>query len=480
MMYGCLHRSVLSAFLLLTALILAAVPAALEAQSVEGRVTSAEGTPVAGAWTTLLDAGFHTVAEAETDTQGRYRLTAPGPGSYLVVVGLEGYPSQMSDPLSLTASGPVTHDVVLPVHSVGEADLSAADTLSDADLLAAAIAESCQDRFMAGIHGILFGVVRDEATGTVIPYAHIQVSRADPTRLLPGSTQLDARSDAMGTYLICTAPAGEDLRIRGVAEDAEGEWATERLQAGTMQRVNLEVPLYDPERPGSIVGRIKDQMGGEAIPGVTVTVKESNTQVESDTRGTFWIPDLPWGEYTLTFDHPSYGHHEQTLRVIGGRSHDIEIHLPPQAIEMPPLIVRVRPRRWYGDMMALRERMDRGVGYIMIREEIEQRQPRNLGEALRAAPGVNVVQSGSAVSGRFVVRMRNAQTMLGQTCPPAVWVDGIKWRDASSAYTEIQGFDLEVLEIYNGPSQVPGEFLDSSASCGVIIVWTRRGRAFGG
>jgi hypothetical protein len=93
---------------------------------------------------------------------------------------------------------------------------------------------------------------------------------------------------------------------------------------------------------------------------------------------------------------------------------------------------------------------------------------------------VDVVQSGSSVTGRFDVRMRNAQNMLGQTCPPALWVDGVKWRDPSSAYTEIQGIEMEVVEIYNGPSQVPGEFLDSDARCGAIIVWTRRGRTFGG
>lgn len=480
MMYGWLRRLVLSAVLLLPHPLLHAFPEALEAQSVEGRVTSTEGTPVADARASLLDADFRTVAEAGTDAQGRYRVTAPDPGSYIVVVEVEGYPNQMSDPLSLTASGTVTHDVVLPGHRVGEADLSAADTLSDAGLLAAAIAEQCQDRFMAGIQGIIFGVVRDEATGTAIPHAHIQVSREDPTRLIPGSTQLDTRSDAMGIYLICTAPAREDLRIRGVAENAEGEWTTERLQAGMMRRVNLEVPLHDPEYPGSIVGKIQEQTGGQAIPGVTVTVKETDARVESDTRGNFWIPDLPWGDYTLSFDHPFYGHHEQTLSIIGGRSHDIDIYLPPQAIEMPPIIVRVRSRRWYGEMAGLRQRLDRGVGHIVLREEIEQRQPRNLGEALRGIPGVDVVQSGSGVSGRFVVRMRNAQTMLGQTCPPTIWVDGVRWRDTSYAYTEIQGVELEVLEVYNGPSQVPGEFLDSYASCGVIIVWTRRGRAFGG
>jgi hypothetical protein len=386
----------------------------------------------------------------------------------------------MSDPIDLPVNGTVTHDVVLSGHRVGEAEVSAADTLSDADLLAAAIAESCQGQFIPGIHAILFGMVRDRATETPIPDADIVVRREDPLRMTPGSTQLDTRSNSDGSYLMCTAPAGENLRLRGVAEDTEGDWITQRLQAGTMRRLDLEVPLYDPNQPGSILGTVRDQEWGQVVRGVDVAVKDTDIRTQSDLRGNFRIPELPWGDYTLTFDHPSYGHYETNLRIIGGRSHDLEVHLPPEAIEMPPIIVRVRPRRWYGDMVGLQDRIDRGVGYIMTRDEIDERQPLNLAEVLRTAPGVDVVQSGSSITGTFEVRMRNAQTMMGQTCPPAVWVDGIKWRDVRSAYTGIAGIELEVVEIYNGPAQVPGEFLDSSASCGAVIVWTRRGRTFGG
>ena len=455
-------------------------PAALRAQTVEGQVTWAGGEAVVAAKITLLDAGYASVAEGEADAEGRFRLQAPGPGQFIVVVAVEGYPSQMSDPITIAAAGAVTHDVVLVEERVGEAELAATDTMSDAELLAADIAESCRGQFMAGLHGILFGSVLDEATGTPLPDADIVVNRENPYAMTPGSTRLNTQSGGDGVYLICTAPAGEELRIRGIAEGTEGEWATERLQAGTMRRLDLEIPLYDPNQPGSIVGRVQDQDWGQAIRGVDVTIKGTNVRVQSDTRGNFRIPELSWGEYTLSFEHPSYGSHEQTLKVIGGKSHDIEVYLPPEAIEMPAIIVKVRPRRWFGDMVNLQNRIDRGVGYIVTRRQLDERQPLHLADVLRGAPGVDVNQSGSSVTGTFDIRMRNAQTMLGRPCPPAVWVDGVKWRDVSSAFTGIMGVELEVVEVYNGPAEVPGEFLDSDASCGAVIVWTRRGRTFGG
>jgi hypothetical protein len=458
----------------------AVLPSGLEAQTVEGQVTWEGGEPVAGATTTLLDSSFQSAAEGATDQTGHYSLTAPSAGSYIVVVEMEGYPSQMSDLVTLAAESVTTVDMVLAGQKVAEAELSAADTLSDADLLAAAIAESCQGQFMANLHGIIFGAVRDEATGIPLPDASVEVHRSNPYAMVPGSSNLGGRSDGTGTYLICNAPAGEELRLRATAEGTEGPWVEERPVVGTMQRIDLEVPLNDPDQPGFILGRVQDQEWGQVIRGAQVTLQETGFRTETDMRGSFKIPDVPWGQHTIVFEHPSYGTHEKSLRVIGGRTHTLEVHLPPQAVEMPPIIVRVRPRRLYGDMERLQERIDRGVGHIFTRDAIDQRQPAHLADMLRAVPGVDVIQSGSSATGRFEIRMRNAQTMLGQTCPPAVWVDGMRWRDVRSAFTGILGIELEVVEVYNGPAEVPGEFLDSSASCGAVIVWTRRGRSFGG
>ena len=40
--------------------------------------------------------------------------------------------------------------------------------------------------------------------------------------------------------------------------------------------------------------------------------------------------------------------------------------------------------------------------------------------------------------------------------------------------------DVRVVEIYRGPAEVPGQYLDSNAKCGVILIWTKRGLPAGG
>jgi hypothetical protein len=35
--------------------------------------------------------------------------------------------------------------------------------------------------------------------------------------------------------------------------------------------------------------------------------------------------------------------------------------------------------------------------------------------------------------------------------------------------------DIVGLEVYTGPSEVPGEYAGRNAGCGVVVIWTRSG-----
>ncbi len=71
------------------ALILWAAP--LLAATVSGVVTDGTGAPLAGARVVLRAAATGQETEAQTDANGRYSLTAPGAGSFLLVVTRSGF-----------------------------------------------------------------------------------------------------------------------------------------------------------------------------------------------------------------------------------------------------------------------------------------------------------------------------------------------------------------------------------------------------
>ena len=63
------------------------------------------------------------------------------------------------------------------------------------------------------------------------------------------------------------------------------------------------------------------------------------------------------------------------------------------------------------------------------------------------------------------------------SCPPVLWVDYVKWGSIDldgGPDRALVPSELEGIELYN-PMQVPAEFATSDSSCGVVVVWTKRG-----
>jgi hypothetical protein len=95
---------------ILLALLLLAAPA--HGQTVRGRVVEAEtGAPVAGAIVRLRDAADRGVDAVLSDAAGRYRLSAPAPGIYRLLVERVGFASAAGATLTLQAGQTVEHEL---------------------------------------------------------------------------------------------------------------------------------------------------------------------------------------------------------------------------------------------------------------------------------------------------------------------------------------------------------------------------------
>jgi hypothetical protein len=116
----------LRAGLALLALVTLFAVRSLPAQSVRGQVMDqAASTPVAGTAVTLLDSAGFVVAEQATGTDGRFALSAPGPGRYRLRFQVPGYNllvtslfdlaagQELDYPLTLQAIPPTVLDTLL-------------------------------------------------------------------------------------------------------------------------------------------------------------------------------------------------------------------------------------------------------------------------------------------------------------------------------------------------------------------------------
>src|SRR5690606_3223236 len=113
---------------------------------------------------------------------------------------------------------------------------------------------------------------------------------------------------------------------------------------------------------------------------------------------------------------------------------------------------------------------------IIPAEEIAVRSPRRLTDLLVATQGMMVVE------GILINKRRQ--------CAPTVYLDGIRitheakgssnaLKEAFEAVNLLSPSLIEGVEVYPGQATVPGEFGDSIAGCGVILIWSRRGSPAG-
>lgn len=103
---------------LLAVLILLALPAALRAQSVRGKLTVNGGAPVAGAIVTLLDTAGTVVARVLSTPLGSYTLAAPGNGDFTVRVLRVGFPAWNSRRFTLARGVPTELSAELPEDAI--------------------------------------------------------------------------------------------------------------------------------------------------------------------------------------------------------------------------------------------------------------------------------------------------------------------------------------------------------------------------
>ena len=119
-----------------------------------------------------------------------------------------------------------------------------------------------------------------------------------------------------------------------------------------------------------------------------------------------------------------------------------------------------------------------GFGYHLTREDIERRRPTHLSDILLTLPGIYSQQTRAGPGGRSI-QMRRALPGRAGGCPVGVFLDGVlanRGGDRAGVTVDdlASPLDVEVIEVFQGLSSIPAEFLTNEARCGVIAIWTRR------
>jgi hypothetical protein len=220
---------------------------------------------------------------------------------------------------------------------------------------------------------------------------------------------------------------------------------------------------------GSIRGKVVDRSSNAPIARVELVFLGDHRSVVTDSAGRYAFVALPAGAVQLLIRAPSFPATQIIVALAAGEDLDRTIVLDSTAAgrgasqPLPAMIVAapaVEVR-----LVDFERRRRVGRGHFLTRAEIERSGAHSLQDAVRPLRGVAVDCGGGT---GCAIRMVRAP----MRCFPDYIVDRRLDNDFGPS-TPIR--DVEAVEVYTGPSDVPGEFAGLSAGCGVVVIWTRSG-----
>lgn len=290
---------------------------------------------------------------------------------------------------------------------------------------------------------------------------------------------------------------GTGLRFQ---TNAGGEFIVDRIAIGSY-RLQLSHPEYNPAVGDFVVwraGQFQTEMapvamvGSEVITGIMGVLTDRNTgdplagarvQLDggvegtlTDGRGRFMMDELSPGWRMLGFSQFGYASRTDSIQVVPGRVTNVQASLSVDPVQLTPLEVVVERREVALQETGFYDRQDEGFGEFIDREDIEQRGPSEMTDMFQGIAGVYVEADG--FDQRVVLRSGRIGDMDGNTCYPRVYLDDVLIHTGGE---EPVGIDhlltpgvVAGIEIYPSTAGMPARYSSTGASCGVLVIWTRR------
>jgi hypothetical protein len=244
-------------------------------------------------------------------------------------------------------------------------------------------------------------------------------------------------------------------------------------------------------------GRVVEAVSSVAVKGATIRVLGLDSLPVvvgiADDSGKFTI-DIPRaGSYRLEFSRIGYALRiSRPMQLDSGQAYDVNnVQMAPQAVAVAPLPVSADARVPSLERNGFYSRRQTGLGHYIDRRMIEQRAPLATTDMFSGVRGVRLTPLSGGGYNVFVRAGASSNIRSGGWCAPLVFVDGVPMTFDSGLPTNARGSrdsaapydfdllhpqDIEAMEIYRSPSEVPSRYSAAGSSCGVILIWRRAGR----
>ncbi len=442
---------------------------------------SLRGVPMSSAHLSLARG----VAEAVTDSVGRYRLRSVLAGRYILAT---------DDPrLVRFGTHGAQQEVVLSrgSESVANWTVSSAATLR---------ARYCGAEAGRGERPqLIIGYVVDSLTHAPVPGARtllswrrlaVQAATEMVSASVSDST-IETESDEAGIVTFCRPPRVDLVRLHAELGGAIGDRTV--AADDTTSAVEVELALSAAAAKATTLrGRVVVRQDSTMRPAVAaeVLLPGMSRAARPAPDGAFAFAMLPWGTYTVVVR--AVGYRPVLARVTLPQPADAvrEFVLTPNVTELPGVVVTGTAVA--AKMRGFEERraMNAG-GHFITRAQLAAREHSRLSDILRSVPGVKLVRRPDNTVFLESTRSAFASTLDRQStealpdgsyglnrCYFQIYLDGAVIFQPGGLVKppNIDDFapnGVEAIELYPGPANTPIQFGGTGAACGTIVLWTR-------
>ncbi|HEX8849428.1 MAG TPA: carboxypeptidase regulatory-like domain-containing protein [Gemmatimonadaceae bacterium] len=408
---------------------------------------------------------------ATSDSSGFFRMKDVPPGEYIATF----YHNRLDE---LGLEGPMRGVTVTPGRNDVELGIPGARRV---------IGLHCGVRPRGDSSGVLLGSLTQADRAEPVPNATVTAQWFELSIGARGMTRstptVRATTDANGRFAFCGLPSDASFTLWASAGRASTGSVSVELPAFAVATTTLAIDVADtmprrdstgaPTRRGSarVSGFVRGPSGA-ALPGARVGIRGTLAEAVADDRGAYTLSDLPAGTQTLEARAIGYRPISRTVTLSSRRplAFDVRFDSTAQILQTVEVTGKAVVDRATEEFNRAKQR---GFGYFLDREAIEQRNAFQASELLRTAPGVMVYNSGLPGSPP-VIQIRGSAGFSG-ACQPGLVIDGLQFSNGGGDLDQlVRPDDVAGLAVYRGASEVPVEY-QSIGSCGLIQVWTRRG-----
>ncbi len=229
---------------------------------------------------------------------------------------------------------------------------------------------------------------------------------------------------------------------------------------------------------GSIAGHVVDSVSGASLPGVRVSVVNTNLAGTTNADGRYIIREVPAGRTSIRAIRVGFVAQTLPVNVVSGQTTTVDITMNAAVIKLQEMVTTatgVQRRIEVGNSVA-------NLGDIS--KKVETAPVSSLSDLIVGkTPGVSVLQ-GNMIGSAPVVKIRGLNS-LSLNNDPIYVIDGVRMNSSNTSVgftgtrvsylAQLDPNEIQSVEIVKGPSAAT--LYGTDAANGVIVITTRKGSA---